>query len=137
MSFYRNLFVSLAAAAVISPVFADETATQTQQAGANAKPGISQQQPAQASDQQASGKATLASNASAANPADAAAKINLNKATVKELLTVKGINKSQARAIVAYRKKHGDFKSMDELNQVRSFKNKPLDKTTEERLSIQ
>lgn len=135
MSFYKNLFVTLAAAAVISPVFANEAATPAEQAGSNAKAVVTQQQPAQASDQ-AQAKA-LASNASATNPSDAASKINLNKATVKELLTVKGINKSQARAIVAYRKKHGDFKTMDELNKVRSLKNKPLEKTAEDRLSIQ
>ncbi len=130
MSFYKNLLATLAAAAVISPVFAGETTNQTQ-SGSNQAAGATQQQPTTGAQQSTQGKTNLSSNESAS------AKINLNKATVKELLTVKGVNKSQARAIVAYRKKHGDFKSLDELNNVRTLKKKPLDKASEEQLSIQ
>lgn len=49
-------------------------------------------------------------------------KLNLNKASVKELLKIKGVNQSRAKAIVTYRKKHGDFKSVSELAKVKGFK---------------
>ena len=50
------------------------------------------------------------------------AKVNLNKATVKELMKVKGINAAKARAIVAYRKKHQRFTVGNELAKVKGFK---------------
>ncbi|EKD54320.1 MAG: Helix-hairpin-helix repeat-containing competence protein ComEA [uncultured bacterium] len=49
-------------------------------------------------------------------------KVNLNKATAEELAKVQGLNASKAKAILSYRKKHGDFKSMDDLKTVRGFK---------------
>jgi competence protein ComEA len=36
-------------------------------------------------------------------------------------MKVKGINASKARAIVAYRKKHGNFKTLDDLAKVKGF----------------
>lgn len=43
-------------------------------------------------------------------------KINLNQATVGQLLhTVKGIGQKRAEAIIAYRDQHGHFKSLTEL----------------------
>lgn len=50
------------------------------------------------------------------------AKVNINTATAKELMKVKGLSASKAKAIVAYRKKHGDFKSVDEIKEVKGFK---------------
>src|SRR3990167_9064845 len=50
------------------------------------------------------------------------AKVNVNKATVKELMKVKGMSAAKARAMVAYRKKHGDFKSLDDMKNVKGFK---------------
>jgi competence protein ComEA len=50
------------------------------------------------------------------------AKLNINKATLNELMAIKGITKSKAKSIVAYYKKHGDFKSLDDLKKVRGFK---------------
>lgn len=49
-------------------------------------------------------------------------KVNLNKATAIELEKVKGFTISKAKAIIAYRKKHGDFKTLDELKEVKGFK---------------
>ena len=37
-------------------------------------------------------------------------------------MKVKGLNAARAKAIVTYRKKHGDFKSIDELKEVKGFK---------------
>lgn len=49
-------------------------------------------------------------------------KININKATAKDLMKIKGLNAAKARAIVAYRNKHGDFKTLDDLSHVKGFK---------------
>lgn len=45
--------------------------------------------------------------------------ININHATVKELISLKGIGPKRAKAIVAYRKGHGKFKSVDDLARVK------------------
>ncbi|HEX2549814.1 MAG TPA: helix-hairpin-helix domain-containing protein [Gammaproteobacteria bacterium] len=52
----------------------------------------------------------------------APAKINLNSATIKDLMRLKGLNRANAKNILTYRKKHGDFKSLDDLKLVKGFK---------------
>lgn len=49
-------------------------------------------------------------------------KVNINKATAKDLMKIKGLNAAKARAIIAYRNKHGDFKALDDLSNVKGFK---------------
>jgi competence protein ComEA len=48
----------------------------------------------------------------------ALAGVNLNTATQAELETLEGIGPAKAQAIIDYRKKHGDFKNVDELEKV-------------------
>ncbi|KTC81380.1 ComEA family DNA-binding protein [Legionella brunensis] len=49
-------------------------------------------------------------------------KIDLNKADVSELSkSVKGIGQKRAEAIVHYREEHGNFKSIEDLSQVRGL----------------
>lgn len=92
MSFLRNLLALVAALVIASPVFAEDTASTT---------GTTTDQTAiQTTD---------------------AVKIDLNKASTNELMKIKGINASKARAIIAYRKKHGTFKSTDDLMKVKGF----------------
>lgn len=72
--------------------------------------------------------AFAAEDAANATPASAdttmqqTTKVDLNKATAKELMSVKGISAAKAKAILSYRKKHGDFKSIDDLSAVKGFK---------------
>ncbi len=98
MSFYRSLLAAAAALALALPAFADE-----------AQPTEQTAQPAAQATEQA---------ASAAQQT----KIDINKASVKDLIKLKGVSAAQAKAIVAYRKKNGDFKSLDDLKNVKGFK---------------
>ena len=58
-----------------------------------------------------------------------AAEININKATAEEIaLVLNGIGHKKAVAIVEYRKKHGPFKSLEELTKVSGIGAKILEK---------
>ncbi len=44
--------------------------------------------------------------------------VHLNTATAEELITIPGIGEKYAEAIIAFRTKHGDFKSVWELDAI-------------------
>ena len=48
----------------------------------------------------------------------APAKVNVNKATAKEIATALGISEDNAATIVSYREKNGNFKDIDGLKKV-------------------
>lgn len=110
MSIYKSLVTAVAACVIASPVLAENAV-----------------------------KTAAATPAPAAKTTTAAVvKVNVNKAKAKELLNVKGINPSIARGIVHYRKKHGDFKSIEDLSKVRSLSKLNADqlKAIQEQLSL-
>lgn len=109
MSFYRTFFATIAAIALATPVFADND-------NANISANIQLAEATQTHDHAMSSQSV------------GQAKVNLNMATVKELRKVKGLDASKARAIVAYRKKHGSFKSVADLKSVKGFKHVKSDK---------
>ena len=45
-------------------------------------------------------------------------KININSATIEELLQLNGIGESKANAIIEYRTKNGDFKTIEDIKNV-------------------
>lgn len=49
------------------------------------------------------------------------AAVNINTATQSELEAVKGLGPSKAKAILEYREKQGNFRSVDELDNVKGF----------------
>ncbi len=55
------------------------------------------------------------------------AAVDLNTATQAQLETVKGIGPVKAKAIVDYRNKNGNFKSVDDLDKVPGFGKKTVD----------
>ena len=108
MSFYRSIIAAVAAMGLAASVFAaDESTTQTTTGDTTT---TATQQTADASSTQGT-EATVEQT-----------KVDVNKATAKELMKIRGLNVAKAKAIVAYRKKHGDFKSLDELKEVKGFK---------------
>lgn len=52
--------------------------------------------------------------------------IHLNKSTVDDLVTLKGIGQKKAQAIVAYRDQVGGFKSVNDLIKVKGIGEKVL-----------
>ncbi len=46
------------------------------------------------------------------------AAVNINTATKQELTSLKGVGEKRAQEIIDYRKKNGDFKSVDDLEKV-------------------
>ena len=109
MSFYRTFIAAVAALGLASVAVAAEPTTKDAAKQPNA---TTVAQPA----------AKTTADAQPASDAAQADKVNLNKATAKELAKVQGLNVTKAKAIVSYRKKHGDFKSVDELKDVKGFK---------------
>jgi competence protein ComEA len=59
---------------------------------------------------------------------NALAAVNINTATQEQLETLNGIGPSKALAIIEYRKKNGNFKTVDDLNNVPGFGDKTLAK---------
>lgn len=54
--------------------------------------------------------------------------ININTASVSELITLDGIGETRAKAIIEYREANGGFKSVDELTKVSGIGEKTLEK---------
>ena len=57
-----------------------------------------------------------------------AATVNINTADASALAaTIKGVGEKKAAAIIAYRKSHGSFKSVDDLANVKGISQKTIE----------
>jgi competence protein ComEA len=137
MSIYRRLIVAIAAMGLATSVFAaDETTTTT-----TTDNGTATTATAPAADTTASPTASAEPEKTTTMTTTTTAssdKVDINKATVRELMKLKGLNAAKAKAIVTYRKKHGDFKSLDDLKEVKGFKkiNDKKMQTIEDQLTV-
>lgn len=59
---------------------------------------------------------------------NAQAVVNINTATAEQLESLNGIGPAKAEAIVEYRKKNGNFKTVDDLNNVPGIGDKTMAK---------
>jgi len=59
--------------------------------------------------------------------ASAQQKLNLNQATVEQLVALKGIGEKTALNIVEYRQSHGAFKTVEDIVKVKGVGQKTLD----------
>ena len=69
-----------------------------------------------------------ASKAAPATAKPTSAKVNINTADEAALMAIKGIGKTKAKAIIDYRQKNGDFKTVDDLTKVKGIGEKSLSK---------
>lgn len=54
-------------------------------------------------------------------------KVDINKATLSELMTIPNLGASAAQAVIDYRKSYSCFKNVGELKQVKGIKDKKLE----------
>ena len=62
---------------------------------------------------------------------DKGSRVNINTASVEELIQLKGIGKTKAEAIIEYRKINKEFQKVDDLIKVKGIGEKTLDKIRE------
>jgi len=63
--------------------------------------------------------------------AEVIGKININTADVESLMSLKGIGAVKANAIIAYRQQNGQFKSIEEIMNVKGIKKATFEKIKE------
>jgi competence protein ComEA len=68
------------------------------------------------------------SSASAEEPTGLVGKVNVNTATLEELVLLPGIGESRARQLIETRKRRGGFKSVDELLEVKGIGDASLER---------
>jgi competence protein ComEA len=66
--------------------------------------------------------------ASAKNPPQIEGKLNINTATASQFSMLQGIGAKSAESIVEYRTKNGNFKSIDDLLNIKGIGNKLLER---------
>lgn len=62
--------------------------------------------------------ARRASAVTATAVARPAAVVNVNKASLEQLVTLRGVGEKKARAILAWRREHGPFNSLEQFEEV-------------------
>ncbi|MGB8453311.1 MAG: helix-hairpin-helix domain-containing protein [Anaerocolumna sp.] len=74
---------------------------------------------------------TISSEVNAAGATASAGKVNINKASSEELMTLAGIGESKAESIIAYRQEHGSFKRIEEIKNISGIKDSVFNKISD------
>lgn len=59
-------------------------------------------------------------------------KVNINKASKEELMTLSGIGEAKANSIIQYREKHGSFKRIEDIMKISGIKQAAFNKISED-----
>lgn len=70
-------------------------------------------------------------NEAAGNNSKSSGKVNINKASADELMTLAGIGEAKAAGILAYREEHGGFKSIEEIKNINGIKDSVFNKISD------
>jgi competence protein ComEA len=62
----------------------------------------------------------------------AADMVDINSATQEQLETLNGVGPAKAKAIIEYRTEKGNFKTVDDLDNIKGFTKKGIDKLREQ-----
>lgn len=117
MTLYRSLLAVVLGLSLAVTAFAEDAATQP--AADQATPAMTAPAAESATTTTTTTTESKDSAAKADTSAAASDKVNINTADEKTLMKVKGIGKKRAKAIVAYREKNGNFKSVEDLAKVK------------------
>ncbi len=74
---------------------------------------------------------TAGDNADSAGNTQNPGKININKASAEELMTLTGIGEAKAESILAYREEHGGFKTVEEIMNINGIKDSVFNKISD------
>ncbi len=89
---------------------------------------VPKEEPSQARpDQPLAVQVPAASPAAAVSPAQAVSKVNLNRASADELQTLPGVGPVLAQRMVEWRKAHGRYRTIDDLQEVKGIGKKRLE----------
>ena len=79
------------------------------------------------SDQPTTAQAPVVTPAPAAAPPKTSSRVNLNRAGVEELQTLPGVGPVLAQRMVEWRKAHGRYRTVDDLQEVKGIGKKRLE----------
>lgn len=118
---FLNVNVATAATKDTKETVSKSKISQSKAAKTKASASKSKDKVAKAKSKTSNTKSTAKKSATTSNKI-----VNLNKATLDDLMTLKGIGKTKAQAIIAYRNKGGKFKSVNDLSKVKGIGEKTL-----------
>ena len=102
--------------------FSEEAASEWVNLAARAADGMQIHVPTLSEVEKAGGTMPWGVRDGAEPDAEQNSKININTADAQTLMTLSGIGKAKAEAIIAYREKHGPFSSVGEIRNVKGIK---------------
>lgn len=70
-------------------------------------------------------------NTTTTNGNTSSGKVNINKASAEELMTLAGIGEAKAESIITYRQEHGSFKTIEDIKNINGIKDSVFNKISD------